>query len=52
MIFDVFLQKKIIESMLCEDPKKRPEASTLRAELEKWDEIFKAQKLCQENATV
>ncbi len=47
-----FLQKKIIESMLCEDPEERPEASKLRAELEKWDEIFKAQKLRQESITM
>nr|ACJ23858.1 double-stranded RNA-dependent protein kinase [Oplegnathus fasciatus] len=45
-------EKQIIQSMLCEKPEGRPEASTLKAELEKWAQTFKAQNMCQENATV
>ncbi|KAE8280436.1 Interferon-induced, double-stranded RNA-activated protein kinase [Larimichthys crocea] len=42
-------EKRIIESMLCQQPEGRPEASTLEAELE---EIFKMQRMPQGNVTI
>uniref|UniRef100_A0A671VI40 Eukaryotic translation initiation factor 2-alpha kinase 2 n=1 Tax=Sparus aurata TaxID=8175 RepID=A0A671VI40_SPAAU len=43
--------EQIIKSMLCEQPEDRPEASTLRAELEKWAQTMSTQKMLQANAT-
>uniref|UniRef100_A0A3Q1G9J6 non-specific serine/threonine protein kinase n=1 Tax=Acanthochromis polyacanthus TaxID=80966 RepID=A0A3Q1G9J6_9TELE len=48
-----FLQEnQIIKSLLCEKPQDRPEATALKAELEKCAQIFKAQRNSQENVTV
>lgn len=38
--------------MLCEKPEDRPEASTLKAELEKLPQTLNAQNMYQENVTV
>ncbi|KAM9345452.1 uncharacterized protein ABDE67_014316 [Symphorus nematophorus] len=49
----IFLQEKeIIKPMLCEKPEGRPEASSLKAELEKWAQKFSDQKRRQENLTI
>ncbi|XP_051285081.1 uncharacterized protein LOC127379479 [Dicentrarchus labrax] len=45
-------EEKIIKSMLSEKPEDRPEASELKAELEKWAQMFNTQKMCQENVTI
>ncbi|XP_074502687.1 interferon-induced, double-stranded RNA-activated protein kinase-like [Sebastes fasciatus] len=45
-------ENQIINSMLCEKPEERPEASKLKAELEKWAHTYNAQNVHQENATV
>ncbi|XP_037637689.1 interferon-induced, double-stranded RNA-activated protein kinase-like isoform X2 [Sebastes umbrosus] len=45
-------ETQIINSMLCEKPEERPEASKLKAELEKWAQTYNAQNVHQENATV
>ncbi|XP_036979849.1 interferon-induced, double-stranded RNA-activated protein kinase-like [Acanthopagrus latus] len=45
-------EKLIIKSMLCEKPEDRPEASTLKAELEKLAETFNTQRMLQKNVTV
>uniref|UniRef100_A0A671VI25 Eukaryotic translation initiation factor 2-alpha kinase 2 n=1 Tax=Sparus aurata TaxID=8175 RepID=A0A671VI25_SPAAU len=43
---------KIIKSMLCKKPEDRPEASTLKAELEKLAQTCNAQQVLQKNVTV
>ncbi|XP_044070939.1 interferon-induced, double-stranded RNA-activated protein kinase-like [Siniperca chuatsi] len=45
-------ENQIIVSMLCEKPEDRPEASALKAELEKWAQTFNAQNMHRENVTV
>uniref|UniRef100_A0A4W6CDN6 non-specific serine/threonine protein kinase n=1 Tax=Lates calcarifer TaxID=8187 RepID=A0A4W6CDN6_LATCA len=45
-------ENQIIMSMLCEKPEDRPEASTLKAELEKLPQTLNAQNMYQENVTV
>ncbi|XP_070696961.1 interferon-induced, double-stranded RNA-activated protein kinase-like [Pempheris klunzingeri] len=45
-------ETQIIKSMLCEKPEDRPEASTLKAELNKWAQTFSPQNKPQKNATV
>ncbi|XP_045925924.1 interferon-induced, double-stranded RNA-activated protein kinase-like isoform X2 [Micropterus dolomieu] len=45
-------ENKIIMSMLCEKPEDRPEASTLKAELEKWAQLVNTQNMQQKNLTV
>ncbi|XP_035519685.1 LOW QUALITY PROTEIN: 3-phosphoinositide-dependent protein kinase B-like [Morone saxatilis] len=45
-------EEQIIKSMLSEKPKDRPEASKLKAELEKWAQMFNTQKMRQENVTI
>ncbi|XP_038592858.1 interferon-induced, double-stranded RNA-activated protein kinase-like isoform X1 [Micropterus salmoides] len=45
-------ENKIIMSMLREKPEDRPEASTLKAELEKWAQLVNTQNMQQKNLTV
>lgn len=45
-------QNQIIKLMLREKPQDRPEASQLKAELEKWAQMSNAQNVRQENATI
>ncbi|XP_063346915.1 interferon-induced, double-stranded RNA-activated protein kinase-like [Pelmatolapia mariae] len=46
-------EKQIINSLLSEKPKDRPDASAVKAELEEWTRIFNSHKAsCQENQTV
>uniref|UniRef100_A0A671VJB0 Eukaryotic translation initiation factor 2-alpha kinase 2 n=1 Tax=Sparus aurata TaxID=8175 RepID=A0A671VJB0_SPAAU len=52
VIFNNFSQKLIIKSMLCKKPEDRPEASTLKAELEKLAQTFIALRMPQKNVTV
>ncbi|XP_074502689.1 interferon-induced, double-stranded RNA-activated protein kinase-like [Sebastes fasciatus] len=42
-------ENQIINSMLCEKPEERPEASKLKVELEKWAQTYNAQNVHQEN---
>lgn len=47
------VENQIITLMLCEKPEDRPEASTLKAELEKWAQILNTQKnVHRENKTI
>uniref|UniRef100_A0A8C9XIS3 non-specific serine/threonine protein kinase n=1 Tax=Sander lucioperca TaxID=283035 RepID=A0A8C9XIS3_SANLU len=45
-------ENNIIELMLREKPEDRPDASKLKAELEKWAKTFSTKNVRQENATV
>ncbi|XP_070772108.1 interferon-induced, double-stranded RNA-activated protein kinase-like [Enoplosus armatus] len=45
-------ENQIIKAMLCEKPEGRPEASKLKAELEKWAQTANAQNLHHRNQTV
>ncbi|CAK6951763.1 interferon-induced%2C double-stranded RNA-activated protein kinase-like [Scomber scombrus] len=46
-------ENELIMSMLCEKPEDRPEARTLKTELEEWAQIFNAQNnMHQQNKTV
>ncbi|XP_035519377.1 interferon-induced, double-stranded RNA-activated protein kinase-like [Morone saxatilis] len=45
-------EKQIINSLLCEQPEDRPEASTLKAELKKWAQTFSKQNVRKKNLTL
>ncbi|XP_073338509.1 uncharacterized protein [Pagrus major] len=45
-------ENQIIKSMLCKKPEDRPEASTLKAELEELAQTFSAQRMLQKNVEV
>ncbi|XP_070772632.1 interferon-induced, double-stranded RNA-activated protein kinase-like [Enoplosus armatus] len=45
-------ENQIIKAMLCEKPEGRPEASKLKAELEKWAQTANTQNLHHRNQTV
>uniref|UniRef100_A0A3B4GB34 non-specific serine/threonine protein kinase n=1 Tax=Pundamilia nyererei TaxID=303518 RepID=A0A3B4GB34_9CICH len=44
-------ENQIIMSMLCQSPENRPEASTLKADLEQWAQTLNAQSMHLENVT-
>uniref|UniRef100_A0A3P9BTU6 Interferon-induced, double-stranded RNA-activated protein kinase n=1 Tax=Maylandia zebra TaxID=106582 RepID=A0A3P9BTU6_9CICH len=44
-------KNQIIMSMLCPSPENRPEASTLKADLEQWAQTLNAQRMHLENVT-
>lgn len=48
----IFLQKQLIKLMLHQKPEDRPEATTLKAELGKWAQIFSAQNMSKKNETI